>query len=252
MNSITVIYPEILIMPMGKLEIPEVGEIIEEAVKNILKNHNRETLRDLHKIKSLSEMINEIESEAEGLYKKYEREAIREYIKRRELSDKNIFEVIDRMLENSIFTSIPNTRRSRAGSTSQLILVRVLNEIGIPCEISRIKFKGYRPDIIVPSNKVFKLDPNKCFVIAVKRTLRERWAEDIDIFKFRNSGFVLIKPDPDFTLAKARDMFERGMKRVYIPEELYEPYRSDLEKFGIFKNISELPKDLIIFLSESK
>jgi len=42
---------------------------------------------------------------------------------------------------------------------------------------------------------VFREDINKVYVLAVKRTLRERWAEDIDVFKFQsiNKLCLLIK-----------------------------------------------------------
>ena len=237
---------------MSKLDIPKVGKIVEEAIRNILERFDIKTFRELFEKLSFSEVINIIEEEAENLYRNYEREAIRKYLQNKGLANKNVFEAIDRIIDNSLITSIANIRRSRAGLTSQQILAKALKEWGIPCQISKISYKGYRPDIIVPSDIVIKKDLSKGFAIAVKRTLRERWAEDIDVFKFPNSAFVLIKSDPDFTPAKAKDMVKRGMKRVYIPDDLYEKYREVLEKEKefkhIFKKLSELPKDLVVFL----
>ena len=146
--------------------------------------------------------------------------------------------------------SIANTRRTRAGYTAQLILLTVLKAMKIPCRTTRKKFKGYSPDIVIPNINALDRDENKAFVLAVKRTLRERWTEDIGVFKFPNSAFVLIKPDKDFSPAKARDMVNNGMKRVYIPDVLYNKYKDELEKSfkGVFKKLSDLPKDLHEFL----
>ncbi len=239
---------------MGKLDIPKVGEIIEEAIETILKKYSIKTLKELFETISFSEVVNKVEEEAENLYRNYEREAIKKYLQNRGLANKDVFEAIEKILDNSLITSIANIRRSRAGLTSQQILAKALKELGIPCQISKISFKGYRPDITVPSDIVIKKDLSKGFAIAVKRTLRERWAEDIDVFKFPNSAFVLIKPDSDFTPAKAMDMVKRGMKSVYIPDDLYEKYKEILEKEfkNIFKKLSDLPKDLIEFLQSKE
>lgn len=109
---------------------------------------------------------------------------------------------------------------------------------------------GYRPDVVVPSVDVFSVSPEKGVAIAVKRTLRERWAEDIDVFKFRNGVFVLLIRDPDFNEEKARSMIERGMRRVYIPDEMHEKFSflSDLMFRSCFRRLSQLPSDLKAFL----
>ncbi len=238
---------------MSKLEIPKVEAIINEAIEEVLKRYNQSSIKDLLKVKSFSDVINEIEGEAERLYKIYEKKAVKKYLKNKKLADKNILEVMDRIIDNSLITSIANIRRSRAGSTSQQILIKILKEFEIPCQISKLSFKGYRPDITIPSDEIISKNPNKGFAIAVKRTLRERWAEDIDIFKFPNSAFVLIKPDPDFTPVKAEDMIKRGMKKVYIPDTIYEKYKNELKAFkDIFKRLSDLPIDIIEFLKLAK
>lgn len=231
-------------------DIPETIKIVEDAIKNIERRYNR-SLRDLL-TESFSKVINEIEEEAERIYKEYEREAIKKYLERKNLiNNKDVVEVIIRIIENSLVTSISNTRRARAGYTSQYILFKALNVMGIRCEISKIKYKGYRPDISVPNDAILKNDPNRGFAIAIKRTLRERWAEDIDIFKFPNSAFVLIKPDPDL-INIADDMVKRGMRRVYVPDTLFEEHKEKLVKLKIFKRLSDLPKDLMNFLKRYK
>jgi len=240
---------------MGKLDIPEIKKIVNEAITIVLKRHKKSSIKELLEIKSFSEVVNEIEEVADELYREYERKAIRKYLEERNLINKNVIDVIEQIIDNSLVTSIANTRRSRAGRTVELILQKALSEAGVECEISNIKVEGYRPDITVPSDRAITYDASRCVAIAVKRTLRERWSEDIDIFKkFPNAAFVLIKPDKDFTPNKAKDMAERGMKRVYIPDVLYEKYKNELEeKFkGIFRKLSDLPNDLSKFLNKTK
>jgi hypothetical protein len=239
---------------MPKLELPEVEKIVEEAINNVLKKHQKKEFKELLTSENFSYIVNEIEEEAEKIYKNYEKKAVEKYIERRGLLFKDIFTVIQTIINNSLITSIANIRRSRAGSTVQTILVKALKALNIECEIARFKYKGYRPDIVIPCNDAFrKGNIGGVFVLAVKRTLRERWAEDIDVFKFPNSAFVLIKPDPDFTIEKAKNMVERGMRRVYIPDMLYSRLKNALEKeYGTkFKPLSELPRDLKEFLNQA-
>lgn len=241
---------------LPKLRIPKVDKIIDEAIDKVVKKYKKESLEKLIKPENFSDIINEIEEEAEEIYKSYEKMAVEGYLKSKNLISKGIIDAINAIIDNSLITSIANTRRARAGSSSQIILSKVLGALGIKCEVAKFKYKGYRPDIVIPSNKAFKEGVNRVFVLAVKRTLRERWAEDIDIFKFPNSAFVLIKPDPDFTPDKAEDMAERGMKRVYLPDELYDKLKDHLnylkEKYNVvFKPLFQLPKDLTTFLMSS-
>jgi hypothetical protein len=235
---------------MSKLGIPSVEEILKEAVQDLLKKYNKKSPKELFELKSFSDMVNEIEERAERLYRVYEKEAIKRYLQNKGLIAKDVVEAINKIIDNSLLTSIANTRRARAGLSSQHILAWFLKELGIPCQISQIKLEGYRPDITIPSDADIQMNMKKGIALAVKRTLRERWSEDIHVFKFPNAAFVLIKPDPDFTIAKAEDMANRGMKKVYIPDTLYEKYKDELEQRfkGIFRKLSDLPKDVKKFL----
>jgi hypothetical protein len=241
---------------MTKLSIPEVNEIITEAILNITKRYGVSNLRELLMMKNFSDTINELEEEANKVYKKYERKAIMKYLKQRQLLNKDVMTVIDAIINNSLLTSIANTRRARAGVATERILILLLRSSGVKCEEASIEYEGYKPDIIIPSNSAFgdysKPNLDKIFVLAVKRTLRERWSEDIRIFRFPNSAFILIKPDPDFTPQKAEDMVKSGMKRIYIPDSLYNMYKDYLNILKrryevVFKPLSDLTKDLLEF-----
>jgi hypothetical protein len=191
--------------------------------------------------KNFSECVVKIEKEAHRIYKIEEINALKKFLER-EGFPKSFAEKLASILPD-LSTTISNIRRARAGSTSEKILRKTLTALGIPCEKGKIKRGGYRPDIVVPNNEVLKNNPEKGVAISVKRTLRERWAEDIDVFKFPNGKFVLITPDPDFKEDKVKDMIERGMKEIYIPDTLYDS-ENFVREYREIKRLSDLPKDL--------
>ncbi|HIQ13470.1 MAG TPA: hypothetical protein EYH44_03705, partial [Thermoprotei archaeon] len=68
---------------MGKLNLPTVDEIIDEAFKNILEKYGVKKLTQIPSDVPLSEIVNEVEEEANRLYKEYEKEAVIEYMRRK-------------------------------------------------------------------------------------------------------------------------------------------------------------------------
>lgn len=201
-------------------------------------------LSNLVKKNGVAKAISDIESEAHKIYREEEMEAVKKVLETRNIPKKEAEQVSIIFIEEDLVTRLANTRRVRGGLTSEKILRKVLESIEIPCEKGRVTVKGYRPDIVVPSNKALVQSPNKVAAIVVKRTLRERWAEDIGIFSsFKNGMFVLLLPDPDFNESKAKDMVQRGMKKVYINDALHERSREFVT--AEFKKHSQLPVDLL-------
>jgi len=234
--------------------IPSIRSILNMAIRELVKRYGVSNLMELRGRISFSEIAIELERIASDIYRKLERAALIEYLIDRGLNRSDAEKVADIIVgEEDITKEISNIRRARAGRTSEEILLIVLNAYGIPCERGRIEVHGYRPDIVVPNNATIRHIPNKAIAIAVKRTLRERWAEDIDVFRyFPNAAFVLLTHDPDFNEDKARDMVNRGMKRIYIPDTLYEASKSFIYKYPQFKKLSDLPLDLQKILERSK
>jgi len=227
-----------------KERLPRIDEILNKAEEELLKEHNVENLSELVKELGISKLVVSLERKADIIYRLKEREALKEYLKDKGLRDEDAEKVTNLILqERDLTKEISNIRRARAGITAEKIVIKALRAFEIPCQRGKIKIRGYRPDIVVPNNHVLKKDPKKGVAIAVKRTLRERWAEDIAVFTFPNGKFVLLTPDPDFNEEKAKDMISRGMREVYIPDELYEqsPF---VKKYPEFKKLSQLPSDI--------
>lgn len=239
---------------MGKLNLPTVDEIIDEAFKNILEKYGVKKLTQIPSDVSLSEIVNEVEEEANRLYKEYEKEAVIEYMRRKGYSKmRSAVRGVLKILENSLVITIANVRKSRGGHTVQRILAHILRRgYDIPCEVGKINLDGYEADIAIP-NKEAVVKEKWGFALAVKRTLKERWREDSPVFKYPHSAFVFIKRgEGDFNLSKANDMVVQGFKLVYIPDEVYKEYGEELEKKypGVFKRLSDLPADLNQFLKK--
>lgn len=232
-------------------KLPPARVILDEAERALLEEYEVSGLNELLRVLEASKVIGELERRAEKIYRSREFEAVKEYLISAGLSEKQVETFLELFLgEHDLAKEISNIRRARAGRTAEEILIRVLRASGVPCERGKGKIMGYRPDVVVPSVDVFSVSPEKGVAIAVKRTLRERWAEDIDVFKFRNGVFVLLITDPDFNEEKARSMIERGMRRVYIPDEMHEKFSflSDLMFRSCFRRLSQLPSDLKAFL----
>ena len=220
--------------------IPPIKDILDKAIDIILKRYKATTLSELSKRGlNASKIAILMEKLAESIYREEERKAVKSYLIDKGLKAEEVDKFVEIILHRKNFTrSISNIRRSRAGRTSEEIIMRILRAYGIPCERGK-RIKGYRPDLVVPDNETLLSNPEKSVPIAIKRTLRERWAEDIDIFNFPNGKFILLTPDPDFNENKARDMVQRGMKEVYIPDELYEASHF-LKNYPQFKKFSQL------------
>lgn len=224
------------------MDIPPVDEILQRGIAEVIREKKSASLSELVNGSNFAKVVEEIEKKAHEIYLKEEVQAVRNKLIREGLSKKDADMASKAFITDNLVTSISNTRRARGGSSSEGILRLVLNSMGIPCEKGRIKDKGYRPDLVIPSNEVISSTPERGVAIAVKRTLRERWSEDIDVFRFPRGMFVLFLPDPDFNRTKAEDMISRGMKEIYINDELYEKSGSFLTKE--FHKLSDLPMSL--------
>lgn len=225
---------------MGILEIRPLQEIVKEAISEI----------NNPKVYSFSDYVNIIERKAHRLYLKEEREAIKRILLKKfnpESTINNILESLVSLIQ-TLSTAIANTRRSRGGGSSEYILKEALNKYaGIESEVigKQRGEKSYYPDLAIPSLKELNQDPSKSIALAVKRTLRERWREDVSIFgHFPNSAFVCISEATDISNRKLMDMEREGIKTLFLPDSIYEKHKEFIENhiksMEVYK-LSQLP-----------
>jgi len=211
-------------MSLFSKKIKAVSDIIAEAVKNVKQD-------DI----SFSNYINEIEKEAHRLYLLEERKAIKEILLMKVNPENKLKDILEKIADIVIelSTVISNTRRSRGGISSEYILSYALKKYGIDNEpVGRKKSKrSYYPDVAIPSMEVLEKNPDKAIALAVKRTLRERWREDLSIFShFHNAAFVCISDSTDITEGKLLDMQKEGLKVLFLPDQLYLSLKNFIEE----------------------
>jgi len=135
-------------------------------------------------------------------------------------------------------------RKARGGKNFEKMVYKFLSFIGIRCEIPRGK-KGKilgRIDIVIPSTKVAIETPDKAIFITCKRTLRERWKQEISQVRL-NQRTYLITIDTKLPLSKAYEINEKGFI-AYVRDELKE--LDYLKNLPWIRKLKDLPKELKI------
>ncbi len=233
---------------MSKLDIRPLQEIVKEAISQIENPY----------IFSFSEYVNAIERKAHEIYLDEEKKAI-EHVLLEKFGPTSVLGNILKGLVNLIqelSTIIANTRRARGGGSSEYILKEALfRYANIKSEvIGRQQGEGsYYPDLAIPSRISLTENKHKSIALAVKRTLRERWREDVAIFNyFPNSAFVCISEDTDISNRKLKDMESEGIGVLFIPDLIYKKHEnfisSNIKKMKVYK-LSYLPVWITTILS---
>ncbi len=135
-----------------------------------------------------------------------------------------------------------NMRKARGGKSFEKIIMKLLTYIGIPNESPKGKFKEHlkRIDIIVPNAELAIETPDKSYSLTCKRTLRERWKQEVPQARL-NQRIYLLTMDPSLSLGKANEINEKGLI-AYVPDSIA---KSEIfKKLGWIRKLSELPKEL--------
>lgn len=236
--------------------IPSVGEIINTTWNYL--NLSKQYVR-----RNFGEVLMRFDKEATNVFKKYEREAIKELAlswieSRKDEIKRELYEIIEKedfverlsqkfvefaVLVQEFEKILGNMRKARGGKTFEKVLVKLLNYIGIKCETPAGKFKEKlkRVDIVIPSSAVALKTPDKAIFLTCKRTLRERWKQEVPQARL-NQRIYLITIDENISESKAREINQKGLI-AFIPDKI------KMEKFkGMpwIRKLSDLPKEVKI------
>jgi hypothetical protein len=96
-----------------------------------------------------------------------------------------------------------------------------------------------RIDIVIPSGEVALETPDKAIFIICKRTLRERWKQEVPAVG-PNQRVYLLTIDNELSETKAKEIKNLGLI-VYIKDNLKEEKFKDLPWV---RKLSDLPKDI--------
>jgi len=242
----------------SKRLIPSLEEILDKAWKR-LDPHSQEIL------KSFSEILLNLEERANEIYLEYEKKAlkalaenwvkkqkgtIRERIKRILQEDKwegfikkarDLFAEFG-LLVQALEKDLGNMRKARGGKTFERIIERMLLSINIPVE--RPKGQASRTlrriDLVIPSVEVALNTPDRAVFLTCKRTLRERWKQEVPQVG-PNRRVYLLTIDEDISESKAQEINEKGLI-AFVRDEIKQ--NSKLEQFTWIRKLSTLPWEL--------
>lgn len=116
---------------------------------------------------------------------------------------------------NSFFLSLTQSRRKRAGAAFEVVIRTLFRRLGYPFQEQQV-IDG-RPDFILPSKEHFEEDAMDCIVLAIKRTLRERWRQIVT--EGSGKSFYLATIDDKLT-ATQLDAIKTNKIYLVVPSEM--------------------------------
>lgn len=135
-----------------------------------------------------------------------------------------LFRSVDEFLRTA--NSILQRRKSRAGRSMELHCQYVLSRAGVPLE-AQPAIDG-EPDIIIPGKAAYddqSFPDEKIFVLAVKRTCKDRWRQVTGEAKRIATKYVITIQN-GISLTQLRSMEESGVTLV-VPKPLHREYPSE-------------------------
>ena len=133
------------------------------------------------------------------------------------------------------------SRRSRAGSTMEKAIGRLLDLIDIPHEKPSGEYAKVFAwvDFLIPSVQEALDRPDASVFISSKRTTRERWKQVISE-RARNYVYLIVHDPSDISLTKV-DAIESDKIILYVYDEIKEEHYQDKRNV---RKLNDLPRDL--------
>lgn len=238
--------------------IPDLDFILEEAWRHL--NLTKEEVES-----NFGEVLISIDKEATQLFRSYEKEAILKLAEYwlecqkgdiREKLEKIVFQkgwddfIRDAsrlfsdfgLLVQTLERDLGNMRKARGGKTFEKTILKLLNFIGIKGEFPKgeARERLRRIDIVIPSSEVALKTPDRAIFLTCKRTLRERWMQEVPQVR-PNQRVYLLTIDEELSRDKANEINEKGLI-VFVRDEL--KMREDLREVMWVRELRELPKEL--------
>lgn len=135
-----------------------------------------------------------------------------------------------------------NMRKARGGRTFELAAARLLQTTCIPCEKPKGKEVQQRLehiDLVVPNVATALNQPARTIFLTLKRTLRERWKQEVPAAQGRQCWLLTL--DPNISEVKADDIHKKGLT-AYVLDTV----AAQLQQSGKIwmRSLNKLPADL--------
>jgi hypothetical protein len=247
------------IINSAKKVIPNVDSIIEETwLKLGIKN--KAIVR-----KKFGVLLVAFDEEATNIFRSYERQVLlalakawletqKDYIRKKLeliISKKGWDDFIEEAsklfsefggLVQTVEKDLGNMRKARGGKSFEKVILKFLNFLSVNGEIPKgvEREKLGRIDIIIPSTKIAISTPDRAIFLTCKRTLRERWKQEVPQAR-PNQRIYLLTIDEDISKNKAQEINEKGLI-AFVRDELKQ--KSPLNEMTWIRRLSDLPKEL--------
>jgi len=233
--------------------IPTVDEIISQSERDLAVSPQQD----------FDAALEEAESCAYKIYLKYEQEALlrlaEEWIKKTPSLRDDLLgalqlegvEFVRRLAEiyaqfgkcvRALESRLGQMRKARGGRTFHLLVKRLLERCGVKCEIptGKARDKLGRVDIVVPGAETALKRPDDAFFITCKRTLRERWRQEVPHGRVQ-WRYYLVTMDEDLSTQKAEEIYESGLI-IFVRDSVKQ--REEFRKVEYVRSLKNLPRTL--------
>jgi hypothetical protein len=185
-------------------KIGSTEKIAEEAAKRLTAEHS---LNAIEMRKQFSGLVQLTEAICYEIYKQRQNEAGEEVLRKflSGIGDTPVFETLD-----SLYLSIAQSRKTRAGSTFEATIRGLFRRCGYPFEEQCIV--NGKPDFLMPSQAHYLNLATDCIIFTAKRTIRERWRQ-IATEGTRGKALYLATIDDKVTESQAEEMRQN---RIYL------------------------------------
>lgn len=145
-------------------------------------------------------------------------------------------------LVQALEKDLGNMRKAREGKTFEKVIMRLLSLVNITAEIPTGETKEMlrRIDIVIPSIDIALKTPDRAVFLTCKRTLRERWKQEVPQAKL-NQRIYLLTIDEELSESKAEEINEKGLI-AFVRDQLKQ--RKGLKEITWIRRLSDLPKEL--------
>lgn len=227
----------------GKGLIPSVDRILKETLQRL-------NLKPPQIERDFSNCLISVDQTATEIYRNYERKALirlaEDWVEIQKdpiqkslmnLLRKNDWEKFKKEA-SKIFTEfgvivqrlekdLGNTRKARGGKTFEKAIAELLRKINIPVEKpeKRHQKELKRIDLVIPSVEVAMRTPDRAYFLTCKRTLRERWKQEV--------------PDTNLPESKAMEIDEKGLI-AFVRDEL----KNELKDKDWIRSLNSLPQEI--------
>ena len=243
---------------IAKKEIPSVDHIFDEALSRL-------SLDKPFVKNNFGKALILVDEKATKIYRSYERKALeklavlwlglqKEEVRRRlrivldqEGWERFLKEAKEVFVEFGILVQelekdLGNMRKARGGTTFEKMVLKLLGIIGIKAERPGRKAKERlgRIDIVIPSVEVASETPDRAIFLTCKRTLRERWKQEVPQARL-NQRIYLLTIDDNLSESKAEEINEKEFI-AFVRDDIVE--KQAFQKMPWIRRLSDLPKEL--------